>query len=74
MNNGYPNTVFDTILSKYLDNKSKPPENQQSENNEEIKTHKLYYKNQYSDSYKTDERILQTIIQNNVKQSLSSLP
>ena len=54
-------------MSKYLDNKSKPPENQQSENNEEIKTHKLYYKNQYSDSYKTDERILQAIIQNNVK-------
>ena len=60
VNNGYSNRFFDKILSHYLDTILTPK--QQKTN---VETYTIYYKNQYSTAYKTDERILKHIIKTN---------
>ena len=69
MNNGYTNSSFDSALNKYLEKKQLPPTPNNSDNPDEDgpQIHKVYYKNQFSSAYKTDERIMQDIIKNNVK-------
>ena len=60
INNGYSNNSFDSILNKYLQSKH------DTKHNIKHQTHEIFYKNQYSISYKTDERILKSIVQNNI--------
>ena len=49
------------FLIKFLKNSLHNFEN----NNNETTLHKIYYENQCSDTYKTDERVLKTIIKRN---------
>ena len=55
--------MFDAILKVYLD---KIHLKSSTENPNSMKKIKIYYRNRYTNSYKTDERILKTIIKNNV--------
>lgn len=64
INNSYSNTTFDNTLKKYLEKHIMPKNEHQ---NNSSNTHTLYYKNQFSKAYKTDERILKSIIEENVK-------
>ena len=52
--------MFDNILKQYL--------NKQNNNESQNKptTHEIFYKNQFSSAYKTDERVIKQIIHNNV--------
>lgn len=63
INNGYSNSLFDEILRKYLSKLN----NDDNRIDNIDKTHKLFYKNQYTPAYKTDERILKKIVSENVK-------
>lgn len=60
-NNNFPIKLIEECIRKFKDKKSR--------NNDEIKKNKIniFYENQMSELYKKDERILKTIIQNNVK-------
>jgi len=60
INNGYSNTTFDQVLNNYLQSRDK----KKSDDTENI--YNIYYRNQYSSAYKTDERILKDIIHNNI--------
>ena len=65
VNNGYKNSAFDKVLNKFLDkvpNTEPPPDPDPAGQVIEV-----FYKNQYSDSYKTDEKVLKEIVYNNVK-------
>ena len=62
INNGYPNKSFDAVLSKYL---NKISEARDPANNPET-THLIYYRNQFSNAYKTDERVMKSIISSNI--------
>ena len=72
VNNGYSNSLFDKILNKYIDNlpnrqaetSQPPPEPPDGGSNH---THDIYYKNQFSNAYKTDERVMKNIVHSNVK-------
>ena len=71
-NNGYPNRLFDHILSKYMSKiniTAMHSHDTINNHNSEPKPHmhKIYYKNQFSKAYKTDERTLLQIIKNNTK-------
>jgi hypothetical protein len=59
INNGYPNKLFDSVLANYL---SKQQNSQQPEPGT---SHTVYYQNQYSQSYKVDERTIKAIVKNN---------
>ena len=61
INNGYSNSLFDKILKTYLEkvNKMNTIDN--------TITHTIFYKNQYTNNYKMDERVLKSIVRNNVK-------
>jgi len=61
-NNGYPNKSFDAVLSKYLNKISEPND---PANGPET-THLIYYRNQFSNAYKTDERVMKSIINSNI--------
>ena len=61
INNGYSNPLFDSILSNYTNKLNFKREN----SNQTVLLNKIYYKNQYSEAYKTDERILRQIVKNN---------
>jgi len=61
VNNGYSNKDVDREIEKFLNNR------QDSANSQTIgKIHKVYYQNQMSNSYKTDERVIKDIIRRNV--------
>ena len=69
-NNGYPNRLFDSILSKYMSKRNitamHSHDTTNSHNSEPTPhMHKINYKNQFSKAYKTDERTLLQIIKNN---------
>ena len=64
VNNGYSNECFDKTLQKYLRvtaSKSEQPVEAPPT------THEVFYKNQFNNSYKIDERIMKDLIYNNVK-------
>ena len=63
INSGYSNTIFDKNLNDYLD---KIYSSTNSNDFNKIK-HTIFYKNQYHCNYKTDEKVLKTIVKNNVK-------
>ena len=65
INNGYSNTKFDNILNRYL--KERIERNPPQLTDPEARTHNLFYRNQYSNAYKTDERILRNIIKENTQ-------
>ncbi len=64
------------INSNLLQQQQQPQQRQQTQQQLQQKeqqqqtskgnTHKIYYKNQYSSMYKTDERILRKIVKNNI--------
>jgi hypothetical protein len=62
VNNGYSNSIFDGILKKYLEKTFSIASN----SNNNGTTHVLYYRNQMSTGYKTDEKVLKQIIKNNI--------
>ena len=61
INNGYTNRLFDSVLSKYLNTVS------QTKSHEQTVSHHVYYRNQFSNAYKTDERVLKHIIRSNTE-------
>ena len=61
INNGYSNACFDRILNDYVNRIHKPTEKP------DITTHDLFYCNQFSSAYKTDERVIKQIVQNNTR-------
>ena len=63
INYGYPNKLFDSILQNYLNKKCTVS----SKNIAPPNTHNIYYQNQFSNSYKTDERIIKQIVKDNTK-------
>jgi hypothetical protein len=63
VNNGFTNSEFDRRLKHFLDNKFEPHE----ENTISPTIHKLFYKNQMSAAYKTDERVLKSILSQHVQ-------
>jgi hypothetical protein len=63
INNGYSNTQVDAVIKKYRP----PTSNNPTANDMTGRTHKVYYCNQMSDAFKTDERILQDIVFKNTK-------
>ena len=63
INNGYLNKLFDSILQTYLNKKCRVS----SKNIAPPNTHNIYYQNQFSNSYKTDERIIKQIVKDNIK-------
>ena len=65
VNNGYRNSTFDKVLNKYLDKLPKPKPTTDTDSTGEVI--EIYYRNQYSDAYKTDEKVLKDIVYNNVK-------
>jgi hypothetical protein len=62
INNGYSNTMFDDALRRYLDRVTTG----QTPGSTIGRTHTVYYRNQFSSSYKADENILRKIIMTNV--------
>ena len=61
INNGYPNKLFDSIVQNYLNKKCTVS----SKNIAPPNTHNIYYQNQFSNSYKTDKRIIKQIVKDN---------
>ena len=64
INNGYSNRDFDRVLNSYINptRRQPAPPNISDEN-----THEIFYKNQFSEAYKIDERIMKEIVHSNVK-------
>lgn len=63
VNNGFLNSEVDTAIKNY-----RPPTSKNRSASEMPgKTHKIYYCNQMSDAYKTDERILRDIVYKNTR-------
>ena len=58
INNGYSNACSDRILNDYVNRIHKPTEKS------DITTHDLFYCNQFSYAYKTDERVIKQHVQN----------
>ena len=63
VNNGYSNSAFDKVLNKFLDKKSTPPPDTDTMG----EVVEVFYMNQFSDAYKTDEKVLKDIVTKNVK-------
>ena len=63
-NNGYPISMIDDITRKTM---SKHINWENDNDNTSGTTHKLYYRNQMSPAYKTDERALRAIIHRNCR-------
>ena len=63
INNGYSNTLFDSMLRSFLSRIAQPPPVAETNG----VTHTVYYCNQMSSAYKTDERILKSIVTNNTR-------
>ena len=61
VNNGFSNSVFDDVANGVIDAYIK------SNSNEQEQCIKVYYENQFTDTYKADERALKTIVDNNCK-------
>jgi hypothetical protein len=61
VNNGYSNRAVDSVIKHQRERNNQP-----ATANIGI-THKVYYNNQMSLAYKTDERVLQEIVQRNVR-------
>ena len=64
VNNGYSNSMFDQICNKFLENVNNTS-TQIIQDNSEV--HTIFYKNQMSNAYKTDEKVLKAILKNNIK-------
>ena len=64
INNGYSNHMVDTEICKILSKSFAPPTFH--EPNPNSTSHNLYYCNQMTPAYKTDERVLQDIVKQNV--------
>ena len=64
INNGYSNRMFDTILQNFI-NRTHQQDRENPPHTDPDHTHKIYYKNYFSSSYKIDERIMKSIIYNN---------
>ena len=60
INNGYPLTVIDDTIRRYIDSKMSRVEIANGT------THKLFYQNQMTPQYKIDERVLKTIFQEKI--------
>ena len=60
VNNNYPNKIIDNHIKNFLSKKM-------SGINNTTNNIKIFYQNQMNDNYKIDERILQDILQNNIK-------
>jgi hypothetical protein len=65
INNGFTNTEVDRRVKHFLNNKLESTSNQ--DNSDRPNIHKMYYKNQMSSSYKIDERVIKSIISDNVQ-------
>ena len=65
INNGYSNRMVDSEVNKFLSEYFENPNCTNSNNNKN--NVKLFYCNQMNKAYKTDERIIKSIILNNVK-------
>ena len=63
INNGYPNKLFYSIIQNYLNKKCAVS----SKNIAQPNTHNIYYQNQFSNCYKTEERIIKQIAKDNTK-------
>ena len=63
INNSYCHTLYDSTIKKYIQQN----ESQTREIPGESNTYELFYRNQMSDSYKIDEKILKAIIKQNTK-------
>ena len=63
INNGYSNQVFDTHLRSFLTKHHQPAPSINSTGT----NHLVFYCNQMSSAYKTDERILKSIVYNNTR-------
>ena len=64
INNGYSNSQFDKVCSDFVDSINNNNENNTPENSN---VHEIFYQNQMSDTYKIDEKVIKTILKNNVK-------
>ena len=69
-NNNYPISMIDattnSTISAYLD-RQRTPDSQDAAPPNTTTIHKLYYKNQMSQSYRQEEKALKTIINRNIK-------
>ena len=63
VNNNYPNSRIDSLTREFLRKKKVSPTNAQVD---EPKPISIYYNNQMHKNYKTEERVLREIINNNV--------
>ena len=63
INNGYSNSQFDGICSQFVDNINSNTGTTQENSN----IHQFFHQNQMSSAYKTDEKVIKTILKNNVK-------
>jgi hypothetical protein len=61
VNNGYSNRAVDCVIKHHRERNNRP-----TTENVGV-THKIYYSNQMSLAYKTDERVLQEIVRRNVQ-------
>ena len=62
VNNNYPNTLVDTQLKKFLDQKHSSGNNIQSKN-----LIPIYYENQMHENYRLEERIIKNIVYDNTR-------
>lgn len=67
INNGYSNSMFDKLLHDYLQKRLTVTDNVNVHDPQpsQSQIHTVFYKNQYSSSYKTDEKVLRNLIYKN---------
>ena len=66
-NNGYPASVIDSVINKFVTSKVKP-----SNNSPKCENIKLFYRNRMSNNYKVEENSIKKIVLSNVKSVDSS--
>ena len=71
INNGYSNSEFDQEVGIFLQQIHRKDE--KDKKSDEKKRIKVYYKNQMTDAYKVDERVLKDIIKRNTKCSQENI-
>ena len=64
VNNGYPNKLIDSTLSKFLGKVNRGNESTSDKNNI---SYEIFYENQMNNGYKIDEAVMKKIIKDNVK-------
>ena len=65
INNGFSNAAVQDRIKRKLNNFMDNQQKLRSENNGNL--HKLFYRNQMNHSYRTDERVIQGIVERNIK-------